>query len=329
MTTGIPREQAPIDLRMWAAVKLDIGPVEPESVRQALLRRLPEDEFVPPLEWQQAAAIAGVLPAPVAPPQDAVRDMEDCLSGGVEKLAEQFFTLPPDQRRQRWQEEYKDCAGSLQLAAWLHALEPGLAVEAQQASGLDPKSDQLAQQVLQLFPCRPAERAARRHRFLQGLKEQAATWEAAARRLARTRPALAALEPVLIEYLTDWGRRQKQLAKARRKGRKRAALAGAKQSEWGSFPWVAFVLVFALLRAFLGGSSSSPPRTYAVPTVRFDQRDLLPRPPRNPTFEPATSEKEDPLRSFPARVEPPFLKPPSKSSKKFEFPGDRTPHEHP
>ena len=77
----------------------------------------------------------------------------------------------------------------------------------------DARVNELADQVLQLFPYRPAERAARRHQFLEGLNDSAELWEAAARKLVQTQPALAALEPTLLEHLGGWSRRQEVLAR--------------------------------------------------------------------------------------------------------------------
>src|SRR5437870_4373578 len=116
MTTGTRPEPAGQMLREWAADQLDLdAAARPEEVRAQFLRRLPDEDFLPPLAWQEAAALLDGLPAPATPPEDAVAEMAESLREEVESFAGQFFALRPDERRARWQTLAERCRMDLPL----------------------------------------------------------------------------------------------------------------------------------------------------------------------------------------------------------------------
>jgi hypothetical protein len=73
--------------------------------------------------------------------------------------------------------------------------------------GTTPRQSQLIDMTQKLFVLGPIERAARRRELLDSLPPPSRAWEMAARELARDFPAHAALEPALIERLSNWTHR--------------------------------------------------------------------------------------------------------------------------
>jgi hypothetical protein len=90
--------------RAWAAEILGTSPDgAPAEFTAALLRRLVEEDFVPPPVFRMAWETA-VRPGAEGcrlPPLEQF--CEERLSVEIEQFAGQFFTIPRPQRVQRWQ----------------------------------------------------------------------------------------------------------------------------------------------------------------------------------------------------------------------------------
>ncbi len=246
----------PADERRAADV-LGVPPDAPAAARAAFLRRLPRAGFVPPPHWLDAVRTLTGRPAPeeaVAPTPDPAR--LDGLRAEVEGFAGQFWALPPGERRRRWQNLIARCAIDPPLAARLRRLEAGMDLPAGGEVAVG-RSGQLAEAVRRLFVLRPAERAAARRRYLNG------RWEAAARELLACRPALAALEPDLIDRLAHWTENRRQRTLIRQLGRRTVPAFRAARVR-GSAPFVGTLIgvVLAIVWIIAGGAgrNDEPPR---------------------------------------------------------------------
>src|SRR5437016_494535 len=112
--------------RRWAAEQLGVEVTASlTEARTALLRRLAESDFVPPPLLPQALAILEGRQAKAAE-REALREEQERLRSEVEAFAEQFWTLPVDERRRRWEELLSACAISPALLARVRELKCGL-----------------------------------------------------------------------------------------------------------------------------------------------------------------------------------------------------------
>jgi hypothetical protein len=248
--TGSPRDEP---ATRWAAEELGVAAgAAPDVVRGAFLRRLAETDFVPPpaaLRAYRHLAEGRPLRAENACAEHVLLAEEDRLRTEVEDFAEQFFTLAPPERRQRWLALTERCRWSPPLAARLLGLEAGLGVDLSEVPDADPLAARLARQVGELFVLRPADRAQRRRAFLARMGGEADAWERAARRLDESHPAVASLAPELLDRLMEWSATQKELARARKRPRRGASAAGTSGPSGGSgggrFPW--YVIFFIIM----------------------------------------------------------------------------------
>jgi hypothetical protein len=234
--TGIDREQQDRRLR-WAAAELGVRPdAPPEEVRAAFLRRLADEEFVPPPSWRWAVE-ALTRRGPDGPSEaradaEASRAEEERLREEVEAFTEQFWALAPAERGSSWQHLAARCGFSPPLRARLEQLRPGLDAGPAPRDGTEPPEVvELAAHIQDLFVLRPGPRARARREVLAGIRGRIAEgnsnptnfaawanrldlirvrideWQAAARRLRKRYRALAALETQLLEEVATltWG----------------------------------------------------------------------------------------------------------------------------
>lgn len=183
-------------VKHWAAEQLGRPADAPSSeLRQAFMKRLRGDDFLPPWRIQQAyqAAESGRLAAQTS------QELENWLRPQVEEFAAGFFQLPPDERRQRWQQLLERCSFSSPLTARLRALEAGLDLPVDIPAG-NPlgcgSAHELLEEVRGLFVLRPLERAARRQALVR-----AGHVRANLRELQVTDPDIMDLEPILVQQL--------------------------------------------------------------------------------------------------------------------------------
>src|SRR5262245_31372489 len=99
------------NLRRWAARQLGLGPgASPEEARRAVLAGLDGEGFFPPALRQAACeVICHERDTPVTLLPSDVEE-EARLRGEVQRFAARFFTYPPGDRRERWQELADRCA---------------------------------------------------------------------------------------------------------------------------------------------------------------------------------------------------------------------------
>src|SRR5262249_47528855 len=194
----------------------------------------------------------------------------------IEKFAAEFFHLSPTPRHKHWQELYDRCSWSLTLAARLKALAPGLKVDRNRPSSEGPYCRRLAHYVCDLFLLRPAERAAQRRALLEGMADDMAEWERAAKGLLLEDAIVARLEPGFVRQVVSWQAQQRALAKRRDRSRPRQkSAARSGESKW--IAWVAIIVVVGLVKLIAGTSSSkNTPRApeIHVPDVNFNKPDL-------------------------------------------------------
>jgi hypothetical protein len=287
------------DGRAWATEVLDLDEPTADTARQALLRRLPEEDFVPPQSWLQALKLLQ-QPEPVplsatAPHDERFRYEEIRGWEEVEAFADEFFRLDPAQRQRRWHRLASRYSFSVLLSARLEALKPGLDVAAVERS--DPLARKLADKVRELFVLRPAERAMRRQEFLEtvGHAQQKAEAladlvpglpdvERAAQQLKREHPQLAALEPRLIDRLANWSKQQARVSRGQRRAAPPVTLhtpqpqTQSSGNRSGGWPvWLLFVLVMiGCIRLVTVSVSSrfSSPSTSPSPELRQELKRM-------------------------------------------------------
>lgn len=278
MTTGTPLEGTPADLRAWTAAQLGVSPADSAAdLRGTVVQRLADEDFLPPWRWQQALAVAQ-RPAEAA---ERVRghgqadlDEENRLRNEVGALAAEFFALKPAERRGRWEILNAACAPHLALAAWFRSLKPGLDVE---PSSGPFTSHRLEEHIRDLFVMRPVVRAHRRAALLQEMHAELSAWEAAASKLLHERPAVAALEPILVHRLQNGRAAEKK--HVRWAATQRApAPSGNGSSEGTRWPmWLVIFLAINVVRGCVGLSSrpASAPPVYVPPRQSIDDVDSI------------------------------------------------------
>ncbi len=199
--------------RIWAAERLGIRP--DSSARDfsvALLSRVEEDDFVPPLVVRQAWEVAVGKQASEPFPLDEL--LEDELHSDVENFARQFFEMPVPDRVRAWRQLFEQAASWPRLKARLTNLRPGLQVEFPAVSAKNPHAQELIASARELFILPPAQRALRRREILrQSLQTQLRPWQNAARTIRWRYRSIAALSPDLILSLAA---SRRTIARARR-----------------------------------------------------------------------------------------------------------------
>ncbi len=274
------------DFHCWALARLGLQPdTTAEQARHAFLGRLADADFLPAPEAQTAFWVLGgrdpatFSPAAVVP---FLQEQEETLRRDVARFAADFFQLPIAERLARWEALQQRAVASPLLRARLGALQPGLRFEAPAFPEGDPHG-YLAERIQQLFVLRPSDRAARRRELLDEFAAEGSEWGKVARRLERSAPGLAALEPTLMARLTSGSRsRRNPEVKWRAQERTRKVAesmpARASRSRGGiGCWWVLVLLVFGLLRG-LATQSSSTTRSTRTPEVMFPRSGGAPQP---------------------------------------------------
>jgi hypothetical protein len=296
MSTPHLTEATAPDLSGWARRVLGDA-VDGAPGRAAVLRGLAGHEFVPPPAWQEAFEVA-CRPTRGGAPLQGVQDEEKRLRAVVDAFAATFFHLTPPARRGRWQALQAKCRPFPRLAARLEALQPGLEADPAGLSDRDSQVRWLAEQAAALFVLRPPDRAVRRQQLLAGLGARGPRLEAAAIRLQKRSPALAALEPDLVGRLASWSKTQKALGKAFNPKPARAERTTS-GSAAGALGWVAVMLVSMCFR---GLSSRSP--NYELP--HYQSAPIPTRPRYEPTADPLLKFLNSPTGDWPG---PPMNQP--------------------
>jgi hypothetical protein len=273
----------------WAARTLGLPEgIDEATARASLLRELSTDGFVPPLGRQ--IAWTALRDPQEKQPDAAHRAAEIRLRAEIDDFAAEFFNLVPAERSRQWQALATRAAGTPPLAARLAALERGLNVVPPSES--DPKVYRLSAAVASLFVLAPLARSAQRQAVLDGMKGDMPAWEAAARVLSKNAPAVAALDPPLVDTLKSWQKSQTRLEQARAGARPRARStpkppvaaprpsSGSSQLPVKTLVWIGIVVIGGGARVCsgLGSHHSDPPPHFQQPVVQpidFQKQDEI------------------------------------------------------
>lgn len=250
------------------------------DVRNAFLRQLPGSGFLPtpPLCGALTALTGQSTPGAV----DASGEVDSgALQAQVASFAAQFWSLAPAARRARWQELLGAAIDDPPIAGRLRRLEAGVDLRDQASGAGPPRLREVAGMIQSLFVLAPIERASRRRELLDNLPPPASAWEETARQIQRHQPALAALEPGLVDRMSHWRRSRKSAAAAT----SRAAASWSFQTQGGlqmpqvcspvvrptariSPSWIVFLaigLILGLIRTVSGPTRVEPRYGTTVP----------------------------------------------------------------
>jgi hypothetical protein len=265
-------------LGRWALEQFHLpADASPAAARSALMQRLREEEFVPPLTWQQAHRTL-TQPDGAAPPEYYVYAEEERLRTEIELLASNFFTLDVEKRQQQWQGLMEQSKKFPQPAARLRALESGLKLIPGPVTG-GRFCQLLADQLHELFVLRPAERAVRRQELFAKVRPWLDDIQKAARQLKRAHPEVAALDPVWIEQLAYWQRDKglewadlvpaflysKHPRRHRGRNRKEAVLRLPAGSGNTGSSWLPVIVIIGIVMGVLGKASTNQSPRYSPP----------------------------------------------------------------
>ena len=192
--------------------------------------------------------------------EEWLSEKENRLRAEVESFAEEFFTLPSPQRRERWETLFSRCSDLSPLAARLQALKAGLEVEIQNPPQNPSLYGRLAGQLLQSFPLQPMAQAVSRQAFLRQIEESSTvqdqrSWERSARFLQAEWPVLAALDQELVQDIAKLRSRLKRRSKMHQRSQRQrqATSAGSRKGS----PWWLLVFLPGLLTAVMRGLPTS------------------------------------------------------------------------
>lgn len=208
-TTNPPATSAPPTLEClvsWANQELGLSePTDRRQLRSVVLDRLQSDSWLSAPSIQRAFEVLAHGPEgrkhALVGPDDGLYFLaaEKRRRDSVETFAQQFFDLPPDERRNRWNALFRECADFPRLAHRLNALKPGLNAYLPESPD-DASLRDLSRHLGELFTATPVARARKRLTPSTELAGTMAQWSAAARRLKQSHPQVAALD---AKCLTD------------------------------------------------------------------------------------------------------------------------------
>jgi hypothetical protein len=291
--------------RSWARNVLGVPADAPaEQEQAAILHRLEEAQFVPPPQWEQAIfLLAADAPRELCLRHQAAemqRAREIRLKAEVDRLAEQFFSLPVAQRHTRWRALSEQCSFSLPLSARLEALVDGLDVVPPEVPETSRSSDtsRLIKELVRTFALLPSQREACHEEFL--LRERAASrsWQSAARYVRERYPQLVPLGSRLIDTLNKYVRitTVTKIRDTSGAARRAARWVGANRMR----AYLVFIGLTVLGGVIFQASQTRPPNSAKItPTFAgYDLRELEQAfrrptlPPRDPALFPGTAANE-------------------------------------
>jgi hypothetical protein len=231
------------------------------------IRVLAEPDFFPPAADSHAPFVAA---------------LEEQRQDEVAAFAQEFFGLPPQQRRQRWEELLERCQGFAVPTLRLRALEAGLRVDATVREGEPPPVKMLAAHLCAAFVLPPAERQAAHRGFLRKAESPTANapeqtdWAAAVRTLRRNYQTVALLDRGFLDVLLARQRMRADaklalpaflVAEAARPQAETAVTVTPSsppaKRQWGiarwPWYWIVIMLVIGLGRAVTTTSNRPPP----------------------------------------------------------------------
>jgi hypothetical protein len=273
--TGSGREET---YRQWAAGQLGLAAdATAAEARAAFLRRLPREDFVPPLELVQAARCFGVGATAARDARteaEVARAEEAALRVDVEEFADQYWELRPADRRTRWETLWAHANFSLGLRARLKCLEDGLDIARKQVpAGTDPLVAELACRVCDIYVLRLAARARAWQAVWREARRNIWGWKAAAEVLVARYPDIAALQSEAVKKFAKW-EGPSSVQPPRIKSPEEAA------STWQQYRWLVWLLaivVGGVVKSFDSSDPLRPPdrstRPSAVPVEGMEEAE--------------------------------------------------------
>ncbi len=210
------------DLVIWAREQLQLDSSVPsDQARPAFLRRLSDEDFVPPTHLPYALAVLeGRARAPGSNEEGTLVEVIDRQRERIEEFAGRFFAIPIGERREQWLELKADCEGAPTLVHRLDRLEPGLELDPHRLEIADPKVHHLMREASKIFALAPLDAAVARAGFFRGDIDTSEAgiirWGAAARDLQKTYPDYEILAPELIQQIIGWRTTAKLVTRQRK-----------------------------------------------------------------------------------------------------------------
>jgi hypothetical protein len=201
--------------RSWAAEQLGVAAqAAPREARTAFLKRLEQSDFAPQDYWYRAFGIldpsvprAGITIVP-SPQEIRDREISNKATQSLDEFTNQFWKLPPGERRATWTRLQSACPGSARMKARLELLKPGLDIDTSAAirgtppdAALRPHVVALSKWLFETFVLSPEQRAFRRREYLTQLTPSALE-DAAAGFVLRYYPTIASLDREFVKVLT-------------------------------------------------------------------------------------------------------------------------------
>lgn len=293
-------------VRAWAAEQLGVAPSASRAeCRAALLRALPDDDFVPFESTKPAAQLllsAANAAASGNARQHYLRDSEDALRRRIETFAAEFFSLEPGERRQRYEELLPLTAALPALQSRLKRLERGLDIERNPTENMLPGFSELGSNICELFTLPPLASIARRQELQARWSLDPALWQGLAIGLSRLAPKLAALQEPVLERLRVSMKMQEARAR-KRAARVRTVVATTTSGDTpkpGRYAWLIVGVVIGILKLIIsaGNHRDSTP-TYNPPPYNPPPNFRLPDVQRNWP----QAEKDIGFKDWPRRVD--------------------------
>jgi hypothetical protein len=193
----------------------------PLEIRRAYFRKLREGDFLPPNSLRHSFRFLDGKQTPDMGDQEWLLEEEVRLRTELASFAAEYFSLPLNQRRARWEALFSRCQHFAALLARLQALKAGLDIDNQGLLLDQSFRGQLAEHLLKAFPLPPLAQVASGQGLLCEIEESSAAksqkqWEKAARYLLREEPALAALDMELVQQIANLRSRLRRRRKMHR-----------------------------------------------------------------------------------------------------------------
>lgn len=290
-------------LRSWAQQVLGVTE-SGEQARSAFLGKLADTAFVPTPELHAAFETYLRPGGGTRRDERALYAVEGRLRAEVAEFAQRFFSMPPAERRTRWQELETKCQTWPALAARLRELAPGLDAEPASLRDRDPQVNELAVWMGEIFVLPPAQRVQRRQELYQRLTAE--NWRLAARRLGNRYGVIAGLERHLLSQIESRATRQGIARNARTQASGRRPVSSSKGSVVGLGVTLLVLGIFRIFSA-LGSATSPtvphepwpPPHDLRPPVESWEPLQFVP-PPVDASGAPASGTTPPANRTTPA-----------------------------
>lgn len=169
-----PPPRDPSEVRRWARTAIGAAAdTTLDLARRELLGKLADEDFVPPLSWQQSAWVLNDEARGIATqdqPPGFVTDRRADLMVDIASFAKEFFDLEPPERLARWQ-ALRDRATDPAMIARLELLRGGMAIKDEPWEVDSPLFHRIRQCIRETFVCTLTQQPNRWRRFVADMKE--------------------------------------------------------------------------------------------------------------------------------------------------------------